>query len=115
MNNYKRNGAIKEYAHTAIVASGELIAIGARPAIAMGSFAADEVGSYLQGGVIELPKRAALALLPGVVYGYDISLKEIVPSGDALSDFDIGEADVAADAADATGLILINNMPYSMN
>jgi len=115
MKNYIQKGATKTYTHTAAVESGQPIAIGERAGVACGAYGANEEGEYLQGGVHEFKKKAALAILPGVTYDYDADAGEVVPSGDAESDFELGEGHIAADGADATCQILVNKMPYALS
>ena len=112
MKNYKRRGAVKTFTSVAAVEGGQPVAIGDRAGVAMGAYLASQEGEYLQGGVCEFAKKAALAITPGIKLGYDISAKEVVLATDPNSDFDLGEADAAAAGADTTCDVLVNTMPY---
>lgn len=113
MKNFKRAGFIKTRANAGAVESGEPIAIGSKASVAMGSYAANEEGEYLQAGVHEFKKSAGLALVQGTKYDWDATAKEIVAA--AAGDFELGEADVAADAGDTVGVILVNGLGYYFN
>lgn len=112
MKTYINPGYLKTVTVGADVESGEPIAIGTRAGVAVKKLLNGETGEFLQGGVIEFDKTAALALAQGDSVMWDIATKKVVA---ALGDFDLGEVDTAALAADATVKVLVNNMPYAFN
>ena len=56
MINFSRAGFVKTRKHPSAVVSGQPVAIGARAGVATGTYAADEEGEYLQGGVVKFKK-----------------------------------------------------------
>lgn len=113
MKNFSRAGFIKTRSHGSAVESGEPIAIGSKASVAMGSYEANAEGEYLQAGVHEFKKSAGLALVQGTKYDWDATAKEIVAA--AAGDFELGEADVDAQAGDEVGFILVNGLGYNFN
>lgn len=54
--NKVQTGATKQVAHSAAVVSGQAVIFGKRVGIALGKYAADELGAYDMEGVFALPK-----------------------------------------------------------
>lgn len=113
MKNFSRAGFIKTRSHGSAVESGQPIAIGSRAGVAMGKYAANESGEYLQGGVMKFKKAAGVAMSQGDLVEWSNGGSEVV--ADTLGDFELGEVDADALAGDEYVYVLVNSTGYNYN
>lgn len=112
MKNFRRAGFIKTVAHTAAVESGEPIAIGAKAGVASGAYAENAEGEYLQAGVHVFKKQSAVAFSQGDLVSWDAVGKQVVPDGDVLETFKLGECDLSVGASATEIEVLVNGAGY---
>lgn len=105
--NYVQPGDTIEYAHGSAVDSGELITIGDKVGVALGSFEADEAGSYAVDGVFEVPKASAADAMGVGASAYEAS-GEATDVDDSGSNTYAGFVTEPAGAGDTTVRIKLN-------
>lgn len=105
MKNYVQPGEVADITPSADVASGDVVVIGARIAIAATAIKANQTGSGSVVGVHKLPKATGAIGQFALVY-WDATAKKITTtsSGNTLA----GYAFQAAQSADATVPVKIN-------
>tara|TARA_Y100000310_G_scaffold243676_1_gene248271 strand:- start:36961 stop:37317 length:357 start_codon:yes stop_codon:yes gene_type:complete len=76
--------------------------------VALGDYEAAEAGEYETSGVKSFAKDGS-AYAIGELVGYDADAGQVVKSGDAAKDFDLGRVTKVAEAVDASVEVMVND------